>query len=185
MVQCHVWVRLILFSNEQSTALSSLCCLAPGLAELLMLWTRQTFMDQVLELCDSVATMARDTEIRAQKLAVASCTQRRRLFIYIFFIYIYIFLYPISCSAARSRLDSSGETGKPGEFLEQSQRDPRHGAAVAAFPPAPLGCCADGPKHPRHSISHQELQKQEDIPVPYSWVLAPALAAHGVRPWQK
>jgi len=47
--------------------------------------------------------------------------------------------------------------------------------------PSPLGCCADGLKHRRGSISHRQLQKQEDNPAPFSWVLVPALAVHWVQ----
>lgn len=42
---------------------------------------------------------------------------------------------------------------------------------------SPLGCCANRLKHPRGSISHWELQEQEDNSVPLSWVLDLALSA--------
>lgn len=85
-----------------------------------------------------------------------------------------------------SRRDGSGEPGKPGQILEQGWRGPKHEAAVAAFPPvpdpavpSPRGCRADGRKHARGSINH--LQKQDDNPVPFFWVLGRALAARRVQ----
>lgn len=90
------------------------------------------------------------------------------------------------CPTARGSRGGSGEPGKPGQVLERGWRGPKCEAAVAAFPPVPTdpshpGYRADGLKHPRGSISPPELQKQEDNPVPFSWVLGPALAARRAR----